>query len=532
MTPCHLAAKAYRQMGLHPIPCAPRSKRPLIEWRLYQEEAPHPDQIDAWWEQYPDANVALVLGRGTFAVDLDGGHEAERLLTDAGVYLPGAPRSKTANGYHVLLSASGPVPDRVALLSARGGKPAVDIRGVGIIVAPPSIHPTWAAYEWYIPLTLPLPPAPQALIDLITSDRRPPAPGSVGWVAEALAGVGEGARDATCTKLAGYFLGRGLDVGIVETVLIESFARHCTPPFAIEDVRKCVRSIARKEGPGPDRPLAPVHVSRVLAQLEDALQPGSTHAPAVPTPFPSLNTFLSGGLYPGELFYLGARPGVGKTALGLEVARWAGRQGRGVLVISREMVNLALARRLVAQEGQIRASGLRSGSLDAAERVTLPVTIQRLSTLPIWLTDEAVSITEIAECVRAWGASTPLGLVIVDYLQLVRAPRDIRERRLQVEAVSQELKSIALEAKIPVLCLSSLARPPAGVKDTRPTLASLRESGELEHDADVVLLLHRAYNTAPTECIVAKNRDGRQGVVSLIFRPEFVSFDEVSEARP
>ncbi len=529
---CYEAAREYLALGLHPIPCAPRSKRPLVEWRKFQVTPPHADQVDAWWETWPDANVALVLGRGALAVDLDGGADAERLLSDAGVHLPGAPRSKTASGYHVFLSAPGPVPDRVGLLTSRGGKPAVDIRGVGIVVAPPSIHPSGARYEWYIPLSLPLPPAPPELLALIRTGREAPQlPSGPGWIAEALAGAPEGQRDATCTKLAGYFLGRGLDAPLVEVLLAESFARNCAPPFPREDVRKCVQSIARREGPGLERTVAPVHLSRVLSQLEDALLAGTQEAPPVATPFPSLNMFLSGGFWPGELIYLGARPGVGKTALGLEIARRAARQGRGVLVISREMVNTALARRMVTQESKIPAATLRSARLNDTERATLMGTLTRLSVLPVWLSDEAVSLAEITDLVTTWGGHTALGLLIVDYLQLVRAPRDIRDRRLQIEAVSQGLKTMALQAKIPVLCLSSLSRPPQEARERRPTLASLRESGELEHDADVVLLLHRDPMQADTECIVAKNRDGRQGMARLRFRPETVSFDEIDEVR-
>jgi replicative DNA helicase len=183
---------------------------------------------------------------------------------------------------------------------------------------------------------------------------------------------------------------------------------------------------------------------------------------------------------------------------------------------------------MVSQEGGLRASALRSGRLSDEDKAEFTLTTQRLARLPIWLSDDAVSLAEVTGLVSGWSESSPLGLLVVDYLQLVRAPRDIRERRLQVEAVSQGLKTLALQAKIPVLCLSSLSRPPQETKDKRPGLSSLRESGELEHDADVVLLLHREYDKASTECIVAKNRDGRQGIVSLIFRPETVSFDEAS----
>lgn len=531
---CHQAAREYLALGLHPIPCAPRSKRPLIEWRRYQDVPPLPEELDVWWGDAPDANVALVLGRGTFAVDLDGGPDAERLLHARGITLPSAaPMSRTATGYHVFLSATGPIPDRVGLLKAPNGQPkppAVDVRGVGIVVAPPSIHPTGAVYEWVLPLSLPFPPAPPDLLALIRAGSaavgEAPGPvGGAGWVGEALRGVPEGTRDATCTRLAGYFLGRGLDAQIVETLLTEGFAQRCAPQFSPVDVRKCVQSVARREGlHGTDFSITPTPLAQVLDQLAATLG----HPPsAIRTPFPSLNHYLTGGFGPGELIYLGSRPGVGKTALGLEIARSAARNGQSVLFISREMVNLALARRILAQDARISASALKLGRLTDADDVLLHEHLPRLKTLPIWLTDEAISIREITDLMT--DPVDAFSLVIVDYLQLVRAPLDVKERRLQVEAVSQALKTLAVRCQIPVLCLSSLARPPAESKDKPPTLASLRESGELEHDADIVLLLHRPKGRLETACEVAKNRDGRTGTVMLTFRPEYVSFDEVSD---
>jgi replicative DNA helicase len=246
----------------------------------------------------------------------------------------------------------------------------------------------------------------------------------------------------------------------------------------------------------------------------------------VPTPFPTLTQYLGGGLAPGELVYLGARAGVGKTALGLELARAAARAGHAVLVMSREMVTTALARRFIAQDARVDATALRTDRLAAGEQVLVREARRRLGTLPIWLTDAAVSLDEITGCVTAWPES-PLGLLLIDYLQLVRAPVGIRERRLQVEAVSQGLKTLALQARLPIVCLSSLSRPPDG-RDRKPTLSSLRESGELEHDADVVLLLHREFAEPETVCEVAKNRDGRVGVARLLFRAEWVAFDEAS----
>jgi replicative DNA helicase len=534
LPPCHQAARDYLAAGLHPIPCGPRSKRPLVEWRRYQELPPLLDEIDEWWGTWPDANVALVLGRGTFAVDLDGGRAAEALLRAQGITLPPAPVSQTGSGHHVFLGSPGPVPDRVALLkgeATNGQKaPQVDIRGVGIVVAPPSIHPSGAVYAWVLPLAFPLPPAPDALLALIQARPAPmasPAGAPQTWVQEALQGVPEGQRDAMCARLAGYFLGHGLDAPTVERLLIESFARNCQPPFPPIEVRKTVHSIARRAGPTPvERPVAATPLGTVLDELATMLQQGP--APLLRTPFPGLNYYLAGGFSPGELIYIGARPGVGKTALGLELTRTAAHAGHGVLVVSREMLNLALARRLVAQEGKISATLLRRGRLEASDEQAVAVTSARLKTLPVWLSDTAISIEEITTLVTEFSATRPLGLLVVDYLQLVRAPTDVRERRYQVEAVSQGLKTLALQARLPVVCLSSLSRPVKGKPLASPTMSDLRESGELEHDADIILFLHRKPRSTETECTVAKNRDGATGTVTLLFQPDYVSFEEVS----
>ena len=536
--PFLMAAQEYLRLGYHPIPCAPREKRPLVAWKDFQTMMPTPEQLTAWWHRTPDANVAIVLGHGRFAVDLDGGADAEALLAAEGIALPAeAPRSRTGGGFHVFLSAPTPQPDRIGLLTTEGHKPQVDIRGLGIVVAPPSIHPNGATYEWLIPLVETPPLAPPALTTLIcqrpaapsAASRDPVAAGNRFWVADALRGVGEGQRDQMCTRLAGFFLTKGLDAETVTALLCESFAKACTPPFPPRDVEKCVTSIARRqvtENTVP-RGVQPTYVADALAALEKALADGP--APTLPTPFPTLNLFLSGGLGPGELVFLGARPGVGKTALGLEFARTAAKQQTGaVLVISREMTTLALMRRLVAQDARIKASALKRAELNVQERWVFAQSLERLRGLSLWFTDEVVSLDEIHALVAMMADQVPVALVVVDYLQLVRAPKDIKERRHQVEAVSQGLKALTMQYRAPVLCLSSLSRGANDDRDKPPTLSSLRESGELEHDADIILLLHRKYRQPETNCQIAKNRDGRTGDVHLIFRSEFVAFDELT----
>lgn len=258
------------------------------------------------------------------------------------------------------------------------------------------------------------------------------------------------------------------------------------------------------------------HVSVALSKALEAIQSPKS---GTETPFTAVNRLLVGGMQKGELVYLGARPGAGKTAMSLEMARHAAKAGQRVLIVSREMLDVALARRMIAQEGKLPASQLKTGDVDIAE---VSHVAARLSELPIWITDSARSLANIAEALDAVPGG--IDLLIVDYLQLVQAPKAIRERRLQVESVSQGLKALALSRQIPILCLSSLSRPDKGT-NPEPTLASLRESGELEHDADIVIFLHRpSPESNEVLLIVAKNRDGETGRVRLVFRPEWLSF--------
>ncbi len=249
----------------------------------------------------------------------------------------------------------------------------------------------------------------------------------------------------------------------------------------------------------------------------------------IPTPCMKLNACLGGGFEPGDLVFLGARPGVGKSAWATEIARHVAGKQMGVLIISREMAINRLVRRFLSQTSRIPATTIKIGQFTPEQYPVLMAAIGALAPLPVWLDDQIISVAEITQTVKSWTLSPPLGLLIVDYLQLIRAPRQIRDRRLQVEAVSQSLKTLAMQCQLPVLCLSSLSRPEKGAGERKPTLADLRESGELEHDADVVLFLHRGFQEEETTLIVAKNRDGRVGETTLRFRPEYVAFDQSAE---
>ncbi len=244
---CSEAALRYLAMGFHPIPCRPRSKEPHLKWSVYQRRAPTRRDIRRWWKRWPDANVALVLGRGTIAVDLDG-TGAMKLLRAHGVRVPPSPTSRTGRGRHHFLSVPHTVPDHVNLLT--DGKSQVDIKGRGYVVVPPSIHPSGKRYEWETPLTTSLPPAPARLLTLIKKRGRGARVGPSGsdWAATALVGpIREGARNTTLSRLTGRLLAKGLTLAEVQAILLLWGQATCRPPLPAKTVLRTIDSTAKTQ---------------------------------------------------------------------------------------------------------------------------------------------------------------------------------------------------------------------------------------------------------------------------------------------
>ena len=525
------AALAYQRAGLHPIPVEPRGKRPILAlWREYVERQPTEAEITHWWTVTPDANVALLMGRGVFALDVDG-PEGEAALAAAGIELPlDAPEVTTGKGRHVFLA--GHVPNSVGALAK------VDTRSAGgYVVAPPSVHPNGTIYRWSddrLDLCDGPPPAPPALLELLARPTKPgaaaAAPGatSADWVSAALSGVGEGSRDATCARLAGYFWGLGATEATVE-IVCQGFGERCDPPFPPDQVSKTVTSICRREG-GPQSEAAgpPVTLDEAINEFLAEIELPLSERRLRPTGMPTLDRLTSGGFAPGELVLIGARPGVGKTALACQWGRRTAKAGAGVLFVSREMTRVALVRRLLVQESGVRASALKTGEMSEIERDMLTGAIERLRYLPFKISSSIRSVEELGIAVAAYEPRR-LGLVVVDYLQLMRGG-DFKDKRSTIEYVSAALKDLAIRYEIPVLVLSSLRRL-AKRKDGStepPDMADLRESGELEHDGDLVFIMTREFNADTADLIVAKNRDGRVGRIKLSFKGELMYFEEIS----
>jgi len=267
----------------------------------------------------------------------------------------------------------------------------------------------------------------------------------------------------------------------------------------------------------------------VLAEVaREGLNGGAV--PMVSAYWPTLTRLLCGGLAPGELCYLGARPRIGKSAMMLEWARWLAQQGEPTMIVSCEMSLVALGRRVVAQAGAVVASALRRGHLHANDQARVVNLAEQFRDLPVTMVSGTRTVAAIEQTMMKQRRKP--ALLFVDYLQLLTAKgRDQRER---IETISSDLKQLAVRHMIPIVCLSSLRRPSADMKDHPPTLSDLRESGELEHDADIILLLHRA--TLPmgmlspeAVCIIAKARDAEMGAVKMRFDTMYLRYSESTE---
>ncbi|BDG61904.1 replicative DNA helicase [Caldinitratiruptor microaerophilus] len=249
---------------------------------------------------------------------------------------------------------------------------------------------------------------------------------------------------------------------------------------------------------------------------------------------------LTGGLEPGALYLLAARPGMGKTGLGLAIVlRSAAATGLPWLVVSREMTAESLSDRAVASLAQIPLGLLRRNSLAEMGWTKVADVLERLHGLPVYVTTRARRVSEIRDRARALqkSANGRLGGIMVDYLQLLQARTKGGNRQEQVAEISRDLKNLAVDLDTPVLALAQVSRAVEGRENKRPTLADLRESGQLEADAEAVLFLYRpAYydrlegkETPPAdkvEVILAKHRNDEVRTGELLFHPEWVLFDD------
>ena len=270
-------------------------------------------------------------------------------------------------------------------------------------------------------------------------------------------------------------------------------------------------------------------IREVYDQLDElAANPGKL--PGLPTGFSMLDQYI-GGLNKSDLILMAARPGMGKTAIALNMALHAARKsGKTVVIFQLEMSKSQLATRLLSSEALVDSKKLRMGNLNDDDWQRMAGATDVLQRLPILIDENSgITVPEMKAKCRRLGKD--LGLIVIDYLQLMHSPKHTDNRVQEVAEISRSLKIMAKELQVPVLCCSQLSRGPEGRTNKRPMLSDLRESGSIEQDADIVLFIYRddyyneeseKKNTA--ELIVAKNRHGETGTVELQWMGQFTSF--------
>ena len=248
---------------------------------------------------------------------------------------------------------------------------------------------------------------------------------------------------------------------------------------------------------------------------------------------------LTAGFQPSDLLIVAGRPGMGKTAFALNIAVNAALKGVGVAVFSLEMAMEQLVLRMLCAEARVDNSRLRTGYLKEHEFPAIVQAAGRLAEAPVYIDDTpAVTVLEVRAKTRRLlrDRSRRIGLVVIDYLQLMRGHRDSPNREQEISEISRSLKALAKELDVPVVAISQLNRRVEERGDKRPVMADLRESGAIEQDADVIMFVYRedAYekdrtkHTGVAQIIIEKQRNGPVGTVKLTFLNEYTRFEDYS----
>lgn len=275
------------------------------------------------------------------------------------------------------------------------------------------------------------------------------------------------------------------------------------------------------------------HIKSVIMDVYsrlDELSRSDSGLPGLPTGYPELDRQLT-GLNKSDLILIAARPGMGKTAFALNLALNAAKKSeKDVVLFQLEMSKDQLASRLLSQEALIDSQKLKTGELDPDDWVKIARASNRLAKTHIYVDDNpAVTVAEIKAKCRRLGDN--LGLIVIDYLQLMQSGKRTENRVNEIAEISRSMKIMAKELDVPVICLSQLSRAVEKREDKHPLLSDLRESGAIEQDADIVLFIYRDdyYNDESedknvAEIIIAKNRHGSTGSLRLQWVGQYTTF--------
>ena len=345
---------------------------------------------------------------------------------------------------------------------------------------------------------------------------------------------------------------------------IESYCRIVAENYSVRQLADVARDLLREIAAGSEpaqtlldsaeqriydirqgrdvRGLVPIKdvVLRTYRHLEDLSGPEREKYLGAKTGYDDLDA-ITGGMNNSDLIILAARPGMGKTSFALNLSKnVAQRSGRTVAIYSLEMSDEQLVSRMLSTEACVDSYKLRTGKLSREEWIQLGNSAQILSRLNICLADRGgISVSSMKAQLRR---IKDLGMVVIDYLQLMSAPNKNDNRVQEISAITRNLKLMAKELNVPVLLLSQLNRGVESRTDKRPMMSDLRESGSIEQDADIIMFLYNDYyyyrekSQTPniTECIVSKNRHGDTSTIKLVWDAQYTRFSSLAreEAPP
>jgi len=310
----------------------------------------------------------------------------------------------------------------------------------------------------------------------------------------------------------------------------DGYSREDEVGEIIADAEKYIMEIAQNRNSGGFTPIR----DALLETYEriEFLSQRRGDVTGIPSGYVDLDK-MTAGFQRSDLIILAARPSVGKTAFALNVAQnVAARAGETVAIFSLEMSASQLVQRMICAEGNLDASKMRSGWLEEDDWQKLTMAIGTLAKAPIYIDDSpGVTVQDIRAKCRRLQAERGLGMILIDYLQLIHGRGKGDNRQQEVSEISRTLKGIARELNVPVIALSQLSRSVEQRQDKRPMMSDIRESGSIEQDADIVAFLYRddyydkqTENKNVIEVIIAKQRNGPTGTVELAFLKEFNKF--------
>lgn len=320
-------------------------------------------------------------------------------------------------------------------------------------------------------------------------------------------------------------------IKVATSIVEDGYTREDEVEALLAEAEKKMMEVSNRKNAGDFR-----HIKDVLVETYDNIEQLHTRkgdVTGIPTGFRDLDR-ITAGFQRNDLIIVAARPSVGKTAFALNVAQnVATKTDENVAIFSLEMGAEQLVMRMLCAEGNIDAQVLRTGALEAEDWRKLTMAMGTLSNAGIFIDDTpGVRINEIRAKCRRLQQEHGLGMIMIDYLQLIMGSgRPGENRQQEVSEISRSLKALARELKVPVIALSQLSRGVEQRQDKRPMMSDLRESGSIEQDADIVSFLYRedyydkeTENQNMIEIIIAKQRNGPTGTVTLAFAKEYNKF--------